>query len=123
MKRLLFILCIITFSACLSACRTVSLTPANELTASSWSVVNPNSVSALLEFNTDESKAKLKITDEKGESYSIIGVFAIDNTNLYITSDTLCKTYSFRYKVYKDRLILTYNGYDLTLNAEKEKEP
>ncbi len=123
MKRLSFILCIITFSFFLSSCRTVNITSANELTASFWSVNNPNSMSATLDFDTEISKAQLIITDEKGKSYSINGVYAIDSENLYITSDTLYKTYSFGYKVYKDRLILTYNGFDITFEAEKEKEP
>ncbi len=123
MKRFSFILCIITFSVFLSACRTVNITPANELTASLWSVKNTSSVSATLEFDASLNEALLKITDEKGERMSIDGVFAIDKETLYITSDTLCKTYTFGYKVYKDRLILSYNGYDLTFNAVKEKEP
>lgn len=123
MKRLSFILCIITFSVFLSACRTVNLTSANELTASNWSVKNRNSICAYLRFDNASNKAKFQITDEKGESYNINGVYAIDSEILYITSDELCRTYSFGYKVYKDRLTLTYNGYDLTLKAEKEKEP
>lgn len=123
MKRLSFILCIITFSFFLSSCRTVNITSANELTASFWSVNNPNSLSATLDFDTEISKAQLIINDEKGKTYTINGVYAIDSENLYITSDTLYKTYSFGYKVYKDRLILTYNGFDLTFVAEKEKEP
>ena len=123
MKRLSFILCIITFSFFLSSCKTVNITSANELTASFWSVNNPNSLSATLDFDIEISKAQLIITDEKGKSYTINGVYAIDSENLYITSDTLYKTYSFGYKVYKDRLILTYNGFDLTFEAVKEKEP
>lgn len=123
MKRLSFILCIITFSLSFSACRTVNVTPANELTSSIWRVENPNSVCAILEFDVFTNNAMLKITDEKVESVSIEGVFAADEENLYITSDTLCETYAFGYKVYKDRLILSYNGYDLTFEAVKEKEP
>lgn len=123
MKRLSFILCIITFSLSFSACRTVNVTPANELTSSIWCVENPNSVCAILEFDVFTNNAMLKITDEKGESVSIEGVFAADEENLYITSNALCETYAFGYKVYKDRLILSYNGYDLTFEAVKEKEP
>lgn len=123
MKRLSFILCIITFSVFLSACRTVSVTPANELTASEWRVENPASVSATLRFDTIKNKAFFKITDEKGESYTINGAFAADKEKLYITADSLAKTYDFGYKVYKDRLVLTYNGCELTFYAEKEKEP
>lgn len=123
MKRLSFILCIITFSFFISSCRTVSVTSANELTSSSWFVKNPNSLCATLGFDTKASEANLIITDEKGNIYSIDGVYAIDSENLYITSDTLYKTYTFGYKVYKDHLVLTYNGFELTFKSEKEKEP
>lgn len=123
MKRLTLILCIITFSIILGACRSVNLSSASEVTSLCWKAENLNFVSATLEFETQLNKAILKISDEEGKSTIIEGTFAIDKDTLYITSDDLYKTYSFGYKVFKDRLLLTYNGCELTFSAIKEKEP
>ncbi len=123
MKRLYFILCIITFSFLLCSCRTVCLTAADELVSACWTVENPGGISAELSFNIDNSRACLKITDKSGEAAEIEGVYAIDGDSLYISSDTLSEVYSFKYKAFKDRLVLIYEQTELTLNAENKKEP
>lgn len=123
MKRLAFILCIITFLLNLSACKVVNLNSADELVNGSWQVTNTNGVSAELSFDVPQNEADFTISDENGEKSTIQGVFAVDSENLFITSTELCKTYKFGYEVYKDRVILSYNGIDLTLNSSKEKEP
>lgn len=123
MKRLSFILCIITFAFLLSSCKAVNLTYADELLHNNWQVENLSGISAELMFDIPSNMAEFTITDQNGEEISISGVFAVDKENLRITSDTLYKTYTFGYTVYKDRLILTYNGEELTLNAANKKEP
>lgn len=123
MKRTALILCIITFAFILCSCKAVKINTADELTGTSWEAVNLNGVSAKLSFDIKSCEADFSVTDTNGEKSAINGVFAIDKNNLYITSSTLCKTYKFGYKVYKDRVILTYNGVDLTFNAVKEIEP
>lgn len=123
MKRFLFILCIITFSIILCSCQAVKMTAADELVSTCWFVENPSTVSSQLSFDITNNKATLKITDQNGEEVSISGVYAVDNKKLYITSESLARTYSFGYTVFKDRLLLTYNDTELTFFAEKEKEP
>lgn len=123
MKRFPLILCIITFSVLLSACRAVNVNCADELVHSTWYVENENTMKATLSFDIDSGSADFIITDQNKSKTEICGYFAVDKENLYITSEKLKKTYTFGYKVYKDRLILNYNGTPLTFTAEKEKEP
>lgn len=123
MKRTATILCIITFAFILCSCKGVNITSADELICGSWQVTNPSGISAELSFDISSNKADFSVTEPNGEEVKIEGVFAVDKENLYITSDTLYKTYKFGYTVYKDRLILSYNGTDLTFNSVKEKEP
>ncbi len=123
MKRFPLILCIITFSLLLSACRAVNVNCADELLHSTWYVENENAMKATLNFDIDSGNVDFIITDQNKSIIEICGCFAVDKDNLYITSVTLKKTYVFGYKVYKDRLILNYNGIPLTFSAVKEKEP
>ncbi len=123
MKRFSFILCIITFSLLLGACKTVNVNSADELLHSSWYVENENSMKAKLSFDIKAYTANLLITSQNGDITQICGVFAVDKDNLYITSLSQKNTYIFGYTVYKDRLILNYEGIPLTFYAEKEKEP
>ena len=123
MRRFAFILCIITFACVFSACKDVNITSADELTAYRWCVLNQSGVSATLAFDKASGTAYMKITDQNGEEAQIKGVFAVDKNNFYITSEDLSKNYTFGYKVFKDRVLLTYNGITLEFRAEKEKEP
>ncbi len=123
MKRLSFILCTITFALVFCSCKSVNLTSADELISKSWQVTNQSGISGELQFDIAFSEAKLIIKDEEGSIALIDGTFAVDKDNLYITSTTLCKTYRFSYKVYKDRVVLSYNGCELIFTAVKEKEP
>lgn len=123
MKRFKFILCIFTFAIFLSSCKSVNITSADELISGKWQAENPSSVKAFLSFDVPSNNAELKIEDQNGEEVIISGVFAVDKENLYITSDVLCKTYTFGYTAYKDHVILIYNGKELTFEAAKEKEP
>lgn len=122
MRSFKLILCIITCSFLLCSCKAVTVTSADELLKNSWVAENKSLLKAELSFNIRENSAKLTIEDQNGEEFSVNGVFAVDSKNLYITSSKLAKTYEFSYKVYKDRLLLTYNGSELTFYA-KEKEP
>lgn len=129
MKRLLFILCIITSSLIFTSCKTMVVTSADTVISSSWSVTTPAGLSAKLDFETESASACLKITDEQGTESVIEGIYAIDSKNLYITSVKFGKTYCFGYRVYVDRLELTYNDTSLTFshenitNGNKNKEP
>lgn len=123
MKRFPFILCIITFAFLISSCKAVNISPADELVSGRWQAQNPSGITASLSFDVPENTAELSVIDENGEEVNISGVFAADKEYLYITSTSLCKTYTFGYKAYKDRVTLTYNDVELTLYAAKEKEP
>lgn len=123
MKRICFILCIITFLLTFSGCRRVNVTSADEMIYNHWQVENPNSVNAELKFDTEISQAQLKIIDENKKEIIIKGTFAVDCQKLYIISTDLYETYIFDYTVFKDRLILTYNSVDLEFSAQKEIEP
>ncbi|MBQ8572783.1 MAG: hypothetical protein IJ451_04900 [Ruminococcus sp.] len=123
MKRLSFILCIITFALIFTSCKSVNLTSADELLSKTWHVTNQSGICGELKFDVDSSEAELIIKDSQGIIASVCGVFAVDKDNFYITSTTLCKTYTFGYKVYKDRVVLSHNDYELTFTAINEKEP
>ncbi len=119
MKRTIIMLYIITFSFVLCSCESVKLTSADELVGTSWYIKNENSICAELFFDTTENKATMIITDQNEEKTYINGVYAIDKEKLYITSDTLFKTYSFDYWVFKDKLILSYKGEKLAFETAK----
>lgn len=123
MKRLCFILCIITFALILSSCRAINITSADELLCKSWQVSNESGISGELTFDIPSGNAELIIKNTEKTIATINGMYAVDSEKLYITSDTLCKTYSFSYKVFKDRVVIGYNGVELTFFAENEKEP
>lgn len=128
MKRILFILCIITSSLIFTSCKTVILTSADQVVSSSWSVTNPAGVSAKLSFDVELYSSCLEISDTAGNRSVIKGTFAIDPQNLYITSSNFGRTYCFGYKVYTDRLELKYNNTVLTFfsdtqTTDKKTEP
>ena len=60
-----------------------------------------------LNFDVETCTANLTINENKN-IIDISGDFAIDNKNLIIVSEYLPKTYGFEYKVYENRLELTY---------------
>ena len=125
MKRLLFILCIITSSMVFSSCKTTIETSADIVICNSWSVSTPAGISAELNFDKPSCHANFSLQDSDGSKYVIKGIFAIDSENLYITSADFAKTYKFGYKAYNDSLKLEYNGTVLTFNngSDKNKEP
>lgn len=120
MKRILFILCIITSSFVLTSCKTVIITSADRVVSSSWSVSTQAGISAELSFDKKTYMASLLITDENENRSVIEGVFAIDSQNIYITSADFGKTYCFGYKAYNDRLELEYDDTVLVFNAEEK---
>lgn len=121
MKRLSVILYTITLALLLCACKAVSTTSADELVTSAWSTETPAGLTVKLTFDIIESEARLTLTDEENSAHVVSGVYAVDGENLYITSQALAKTYKFGYKVYIDRVILSYNGNKITLIAEKNE--
>ena len=119
MKRILFILCIITSFFIFTSCKSVNLSFAEQVTGSFWSVTNPAGVSAELCFDIEDYYASLEITDTIGNHSVIKGTFAIDRYNIYITSAEFGKTYCFGYNVYSDRLELEYKDTVVVLFSEK----
>ena len=122
MKNTSFILLIITCSCLISGCRQVNLTPADELTGKTWESKTLNGTFAELSFDVELNKADLYIKNTDNEVLNISGNFAVDSKSLYIISDNMYKTYCFDYKVYANRVELSYNGTNLTFYC-KEKEP
>ncbi len=120
MKRILFILCIITSSFILTSCKTAIITSADRAVSSSWTVSTPAGLSAELSFDKKSCLASLLIIDENDNMSVIEGVFAIDSQNIYITSAEFGKTYCFGYKAYSDRLELEYDDTVLVFNAAEK---
>lgn len=121
MKRLSVILYTITLALLLCACKPLTATSADELVTSLWSTETSAGLTVKLTFDVAESEAELTLIDEENTAYVISGVYAVDGENLYITSQALAKTYKFGYKVYTDRVVLSYNGNEITLTAEKNE--
>ena len=100
---LLVLGCFVFFTGCQ---RTVE-TSADELTSKVWVCENQNGIVAQLSF--DGSFARFSVSGaEEGEIYEIYGRYAVDSEKFYISSDELYRTYEFTYKVFKDRLLVSY---------------
>ena len=123
MKRYILILCIITFLLVSEGCNMVTVNSADEVVMGSWIATTANNTEATLNFDVDTNVAFLKIKPQSGKEKLIDGVFAIDSEQLYISTEQLKETFVFGYKIYADRLILEYNGVELTFISENEKEP
>ena len=118
MKRCALILYIITLTLFISGCREVNISSENQLTATSWFCKN-DVTSAELYFNSDIREANLMITDEKGEKSQIKGVYAVNDSDFIITSYDHNISYCFRYKVYEDRLELSYEEKTILMYMKK----
>ena len=91
----------------LGACQRTVETSADELTSKAWVCENQNGIVAQLSF--DGSFARFSVSGaEEGEIYEIYGRYAVDSEKFYISSDELYRTYEFTYKVFKDRLLVSY---------------
>lgn len=98
---------------CLWGCRRVAVSKADELTMKGWTAHTKSGMSAELIFDGDF--AKFCVSDSEGKLLSAIqGVYAVDNSKLYITDSHLCKTYTFSYDVFADKAELIYLGEKLT---------
>lgn len=109
---LLILVCIISFG-----CTTKNITcKADELKSFSWE--NSDDYGKSIELHFIENKGFLKIKS-KDESYEIKGDVKADENNFVITDSSLKDTYEFTYKLYGDKIELTYGGNTLTLNKVK----
>lgn len=115
--RRIFILVLCIFMTFCTGCSRIVASSADELTLGTWKHENENKMSASLEFN--EEKAKLTITSSGDEAHTIEGTYSVDSENIYITDTSKCKTYTFSYEVYADRVYLGYMGN--TIKFERKK--
>ena len=112
------ILFIFTLALIMSGCRSINVSPYDEMIYSHWCVSNQSKVTAELYFDTENHIAHLKIQHNESLLSDISGTFAVDNKSLYIFSEDLMQEFSFDYTVYADRLELEYKGNIITFYAK-----
>lgn len=116
-KSLLFSALLSLIFITLAACTTENITcTADELKNFAWS--NSDDFGKSIELRFDGNTGFLKIKS-KDEAYEIKGDVIADDNNLTITDSTLKDTYEFTYKLYGDKIELTYGENTLTLNKVK----
>lgn len=118
MRNIKIILFIFTFALLISGCSNVNKTSADEVVTASWSTENLNGIRAELNFDINTNTAKVTIFENKS-TFVIQGVFSIDNDELVIISESLKNSYHFAYKVFENRLELTYMNENLIFEKNK----
>jgi len=120
MKKIcIFLLIVLVCAGVFCGCKRSVETPADELTLRNWQTKNPSGISAKLEFADDSGKFTI-YDSENNPAVVIEGALAIDSKCFMITSDRLCRTFEFGYKVFKDRAEITYDSQTLVFYPVSE---
>ncbi len=103
------LLCFFLFS-----CSYVEQSYADELISNVWYAENENETKVQLSF-TDDNRAELKIEGDADNTCTISGVCVINETSFVISDVTMAKNISIDYKLFGNKIDLTYMGQTLTL--------
>lgn len=90
-----------------------------ELTSSSWSASTPGGGSAELSFEGENARLDMK---NGTDSVSISGRYLADEETLVIFDSSVCRNYSFDYRVSGDSLVLSTESGELRLAAQLRTE-
>ncbi len=123
MKRSVFIIIALFFCITLTACKSVIVTSADELTSRNWQTETLSGMKGSLTFSGDT--ATLIVTSSQDEA-TLSGHLSIDSKNFYITSMEFFRTYTFSYSVFHNRAEITYGGDTLIfypVNADVTSAP
>ena len=118
MRNIKIILFIFTLALFLCGCSNVINTPESEVINSYWVTETSSGIKAEFGVYLSDNTASLVI-NEGNSVYEIKGTFAIDSNDIVIISQDLLNSYQFKYKVFENRLELTYK--DNTLVFQKNK--
>lgn len=116
-RLLLFLLSVMCLS--LSACVPVADTPADEFRQYDWSAETNGECEISLSF--DELHATLTL-EKKDVSLKISGICALTDHKLTIFDEESANGQTFDYKLYGDRVELSFEGGTLELFKEDENE-
>lgn len=116
-KGVIFVVLLILICIQLFGCTTKNITcKSDELKSFTWSGSDDYGKSIELHFEENTGFLKIK---SKEEVYEIKGDVKSDDKSLVITDNNLKDTYEFTYKLYGDKIELTYGENTLTLNKVK----
>lgn len=102
----------------LSACVPVAETPAQELRLYRWSADTGYGCAASLSFDGLSAELKLEKADF---TLDITGVYALTDDRLTIFDEKAGESTTFSYKLYGDRVELSYEGGALSLKKDGEQ--
>lgn len=101
-----------------AGCSREIVSTADELVMSDRTATTASGIEARLRFYDGVGELSIKFPQES-QALCIRGTLAVDDKNFYIISQELKKTYTFSYKVYADRALVTYNGETLVFYNEE----
>ncbi len=113
--KLLVVLTAIGLCFLLSSCRTVVNSPADEIRLFNWSAALDNGSTATLRFK--DTNAYLTVENED-VSLDIGGLCLLGDEKLTICDSATSVSFPFSYRLYGDRIELTWNGGTITLDKE-----
>lgn len=115
MKKInLLILDLVIILMILCGCARVVDCKADELVMNEWSFRNDFGAYAYLSFNDDY--ATIAFSSDGKVSSVISGQALVSDSEIVITDEETQQNFFMQYDLYGDRIILTYNGFQLTLN-------
>lgn len=116
MTKLLIVICCITMMLC--GCRRTVDSPADEIVLYEWRSELDNGNTVSLSFSDDRA-AVTAVNDSF--KLSVSGYCAVYDDR-FIISDTRTKdNYTFYYRLYGDRVELTYDGGTISVDKAKER--
>lgn len=114
LKNILKIIFCIICCFFLVSCSYVEQSYADELTSGNWYTENENGTKVQLTF-TKDNMAELKIEGDVDNTCTISGVCVLNESSFVISDMSMEKNISIDYKLYGDKVELTYMGETLTL--------
>lgn len=121
MKKIPAVFCFILCSVLLCSCSQINQNYADELKASVWHTVNKSTTEVTLSFSED-NKAEINIKGDSDNTCVISGICAVNESSFVISDVSMAKNISIDYKLYGNKVELTYMGSTLTLEkTDSEK--
>ena len=122
MRNLLICTLVILLVLFTLGCSREVVSSADELVMKNRVATTASGITARLSFYETTGELTVNFPDDT-QTVSIKGALAVDDERFYIISDELKKTYTFSYKVYADRVCVTYNGETLVFQNEEIENP
>ncbi|MDD5795753.1 MAG: hypothetical protein PUD24_02285 [Oscillospiraceae bacterium] len=98
----------------LCSCSYTKQSYADELTSSIWYAENENKTQITLSFPEDNT-AEINIKGDTDNTCTISGICTVNEETLVISDMSMAKNISIDYKVYGNKVELTYMGSTITL--------